>query len=238
MTVILMSFAQAAVEESCCFCVADTSDKSTTAECQRWLKDNGKNLECTKKVILPSHDSVSFEKDLSCRKVTAYGANHGLSYYSFTVFQFAAKAARALNPAELSYDGSTCLVFNNTETIERESRKLSQQFPQINFTLAGNQNQGVVRYINFLGVGFKPKEIKQMSSKMIVRAQGGLTETEYGECSRPEGKCGFASQDMGAANDSNEKFCMNGNELTSQKCCAPKKGAFGKWGLPGMECGI
>lgn len=236
MIVTLMPFTQASVEESCCFCVADTSDKTTTSECERWLKDNGKSLSCTKKQIIPSHDNVVFEKDLSCRKVSAYGANHGLSYFYFTVFQFASKAARALNPVELSYDGSTCLVFNNTQTIEQESRKLSQQFPGINFTLAGNQNEGVVKYINFLGVGFKPKEIRQMSSKMTVHAQGGLIEVEYGECSRPQGKCGFARQDMGAKTDSNEKFCMNGNEVVSQKCCEPKKGSFGRWSLPGMEC--
>lgn len=235
---LFLSLAQAAVEESCCFCVADTSDKSTTSECQRWLRENGKKNDCTVKEIIPSHNQVNFAPDLSCRKVTAYGANHGLSYFYFTVFQFASKAAKALNPAELSYDGSTCLVFNNVDTVEAEGVKLSRQYPDINFTLMGNQNTGVVRMIPLpIQINaMKPKEIQQMSSKMIVRAQGGLVEVDYGECSRPQGRCAFARQDLGAKNDSNTKFCKQDNDVVVQKCCEPKKGDYGKWSVAGMEC--
>ncbi|MES2526925.1 MAG: hypothetical protein V4598_07545 [Bdellovibrionota bacterium] len=230
--------ASASVEESCCFCVADPSDASTTAECGRWLKDHSKKLSCTKNVIFPSHNNISFEADLSCRKVTAYGANHGLSYYYSTVFQFAAKAAKAVRPVELSYDGSTCLVFNNIELVESEAKKLSTRYPDVKFVLSGNQNTGVVRYIKLPIIGSRPKEINSMASKMTVTAQGGTTEVEYGECSRPKGTCGYAKQDMGATNDSNSKLCVRDNEIVEQKCCSPKKGDFGKWGVPGLECEV
>ena len=230
--------ASATVEESCCFCVADPSDLSTTAECQRWLKDHSRKLSCTKNVIFPSHTDITFESDLSCRKVTAYGANHGLSYYYSTVLQFAAKAAKAVRPVELDYDGSTCLVFNNVELVESEAKKLSGRYPEVKFVLSGNQNTGVVRYLKFPIIGSKPKEIDSMASKMTVIAQGGATEVQYGECSRPKGKCGFSKQDMGATNDSNSKACLRDNEILQQKCCEPKKGDFGKWGVPGLECEV
>jgi hypothetical protein len=232
----LVSFAHAAIEESCCFCIADPSDKSTTAECQRWIKDNKKSLECTRKEIIRSHDDVSFEPGLSCRKVSAYGANHGLSYFYTTVFQFATKAAKNLSPVELSYDGSTCLVFNNVDIVEKEALKLSNQYPDVNFHLAGNQNVGVVRYLQIFGIGSKPKEMVGMSSKMIVRAQGGMVEVDYADCSRPKGRCSVTNYDIGATTDSNTKFCRDGNEIVNQKCCPPAKGSFGKWSIPGMEC--
>ncbi len=234
---LMLSFgAIAAPEESCCFCIADTSDASTTAECQRWMKDKAKDLNCTKKEIFPSHDTVNFEDGLSCRKVTAYGANHGLSYFYTTVFNFARKAARKLDPVEIHYDGSTCLVFNNVEIIQQQSEKLSQEFPQVNFELTGNQNEGVVRYFRILGIGSKPKESSQMASKMTVHAQAGMIETVFGDCSKPKGQCGYAPQDYGATNDSNTKFCTMNNEVVSQKCCQQKKGNWGKWSIPGMEC--
>ncbi len=232
----LLSIAEAAIEESCCFCIADPTDKSTTAECQRWLKDNKKSLECSRREIIPSHASVNFEADLSCRKVSAYGANHGLSYYYTTIFQFASKAAKNLSPVEVNYDGSTCLVFNNVDIIEREAVKLSEQYPNVSFKLSGNQNIGVVRFLQIMGIGLKPKEIKGMSSKMVVRAQGGMLEVEYGECSRPKSTCGISEYDIGATTDSNTKFCRDGNEITTQKCCARPNKDFGKWSHPGMEC--
>lgn len=233
---LMLSTAIAAPEESCCFCVADVQDSSTVAECQRWMKDNSKGMGCTKKQIFADHSEVQFEEGLSCRKVTAYGANHGLSYFYPTIFTFARKAARKLDPVEVHYDGSTCLVFNNVEVVQKESLKLSREFPQVNFDLSGNQNEGVVRYFQVLGIGTKPKESAQMASKMTVHAQGGLIETVYGDCSKPKGKCGYALQDYGATNDSNTKFCSQDHEVVSQKCCKPKKGNWGKWGVPGMEC--
>ena len=233
---LMLSSAIAGVEESCCFCVADSTDSSTVAECQRWMKDTSKAQNCTKKEIFSDHSTVAFEDGLSCRKVTAYGANHGLSYFYATVFTFARKAARKLDPVEIHYDGSTCLVFNNVEIVQRESEKLSKEFPQINFELTGNQNEGVVRYFRILGIGTKPKESSQMASKMTVHAQGGTIETIFGDCSKPKGQCGYAPQDYGATNDSNTKFCTKDNEVVSQKCCKQEKGTWGKWGVPGMEC--
>lgn len=232
------SFAQ--VEESCCFCVADPSDPSTLKECQRWFKDNRKPLSCNKEVTFASHNDVKFEPGLSCRKVTGYGANHGNSYYSFTVFQFAQKAARALSPSEVSYDGSTCLVFNNTDVIEREARALSLLFPNVKFELSGNQNEGVVRYLPIPVIGTKPKEDREASSKLTVHAEGGLLEMVYGACSKPKGMCGFVREglDPGATTDSNAKICMQDNEQLTQSCCEPKKGSFGKWSVPGMDCGV
>ncbi len=232
----MISFAQASIEESCCFCIADTSDKTTIPECQRWLKDNRKSLGCTRNEIIASHSDVKFEQELSCRKVSAYGANHGLSYFYTTVFQFAAKAAKNLSPVEVNYDGSTCLVFNNVEIVEKEAVKLSEQYPDVNFSLTGNQNVGVVKYLQLFGIGSKPKEMVGMSSKMIVRAQGGTVEADYADCSRAKSRCGIAEYDIGATSDSNTKFCREGNEIITQKCCAPPKASFGKWSFPGMEC--
>ncbi len=239
MILITISFARSADEESCCFCIAETTDKSTTSECQRWLRENSSRLECTKKVIFPSHQQVSFEKDLSCRKVTAFGANHGLSYYYTTVFQFASKASTALRPVEIHYDGSTCLVFNNVSAIESETQRLSIRFPNVRFVLAGNQNQGVVRHINLFGIGERPKEIQGMSSKMTVVAQSGFVDVTYGDCSKSRAVCSFNRGDMGATNDSNTKFCQDESQTTvAQKCCEPIIGNWGRWSAPGMNCKV
>ncbi len=228
--------ASAEVQENCCFCIADWSDaKSTQDECKSWLK--GKSKDCSYSKLFLSHHETKMDENLSCRKVEAYGANHGLSYIYYTIFDFVEKAALKLSPVEVHYDGTTCNVFNNVEMIESEAKKLSASFPNVKFVLQGNQNQGVVTNMTVGKITFiKPYEDKNSTSKMKIVALGGSAEVSYDKCSAPKKLCGFSRVDSGGMNDPNLKFCTFGNDVTTQACCPKGNKTFGEWGIPGMNC--
>lgn len=229
-----LAFAQN--EVSCCICAADLSDISTSKECARWLKENRK--ECSYQKQLPHYMSYAYSLDenVRCESMKVFAAYHGLSRTYYHTFFLIQDLVENYDPKEVSFDGSTCLIFNNVDKVQDSAKRLSKLFPQVYFDLSGNQNLGAVFSIPLI---YRPKETMSMSSKMTVKAKNGQVETSFGACSKPNGKCFFADSDVGATNDSNTKFCMEENKLTTQMCCLRKKivnGVNGLWSNPGEIC--
>ena len=233
---LFSSLAVAQNEDSCCLCAADLSDSSTSKECARWLKEN--KSSCSYRKELPHFMSYAYKLDenVRCESLNIYAAFHGLSSYYYHTFFLIEDLIENYDPKEVSFDGSTCLIFNNVEKIQENAKRISKRYPQIYFDLSGNQNEGAVLFIPLI---YRPKETMSMSSKMNVKAKNGRVETSFGTCSKKNGRCFFNKQDVGATNDSNTKFCMEENEVTTQVCC-PKKivtnGVNGFWSRPGEAC--
>lgn len=230
---LMTSFlAQALVQkESCCVCFPDKDDYNTTEECGRWLKENGKNCAYTKK--LDHFMGYSLNKDLSCEKVNIYGAYHGYSYRYIHTFNIINDVTRAFDPKEVKFDASTCLIFNNIEKVEESVKRLIRDFPQVNFDISGNQNNGVVLRLPII---YMPKEMPSMSSKVTFKVTNLKMEVIFAPCTNVGKQCDIVDKDVGATNDSNMKFCTLNNEVVSQSCCNKGLNGYGRWAIPGESC--
>lgn len=218
-------------QDSCCVCVPDKNDYSTTEECERWLKDNGKNCTYTKK--LDHFMEYSLNGALRCEKVNIYGAYHGYSYRYIHTFNIINDVTRAFDPKEVTFDASTCLIFNNIEKVEESVKRLIRTFPQVDFDISGNQNNGVVLRIPIV---YMPKEVPSMASKVTFKVTNRKMEVIYAACTKAGKQCDIVDKDVGATNDSNTKFCTLNNEVVSQSCCNKGFNGYGRWSIPGESC--
>lgn len=225
--------AQSKDYDTCCICVGDPQDfKSVTKECQKWLS-SGTRKNCEYKKIQDSKDSPFFDAGVTCKSIDMFGGFHGISAYTNYPFKLAKAAAQRYFSPEVKYDGSTCLVFNNIKQAQVLAQNLAYD-KTVRYIISGNQNIGVVApAIPFIT---KVKEVPSMSSKVTFEIDSGEVRTNFAECSKASKMCGYAALDMGAASDSNTKFCMEGEELVEQKCCPDKKMEWGKWSAPGQSC--
>lgn len=223
-----------AYASSCCFCIADPKDeKATKAECKKWLREASRNLNCSHSDLFLSSDELKYPENLSCEQVHFYGAFHGLSRFYSEPFKIVTSVAKLPTVKKITYDGSTCLVFNNTDQVKTEAAYLARAFPDKDISIKGNQNIGVVRSFSVLA---KPTERAVSSSKMNIEISSGQFKTSYDACSAPEKRCGYSQPYSDATTDPNSKFCMLNDELVVQKCCPYKNQEFGNWGAPEQEC--
>jgi hypothetical protein len=219
--------------ENCCICVADNYDSVEVGkECQKWfsLKDQ---KSCDYKKTQTDKDSPFFDAGVSCRNINMYGAFHGLSSYLKYPFNLSKSASQRYRAAEVTYDGSTCLLFNNVDQARKEALSLAFTNKETKFLISGNQNDGVVSNIPFIT---KPKEIPSSTSKVTFEIDSGDVKMTFAACTPAKKLCGYAPRDIGAISDSNTKFCQDGEEIVEQKCCPDKKGEWGKWSTPGQNC--
>lgn len=226
--------AQAADYDTCCICVGDPDDlKSVGKECHKWL-NSGTRKNCEYKKVIDSKDSPFLDAGKTCRSIDMFGGFHGLSYLTAYPFKLARGAAQRYFAEEVTYDGSTCLVFNNIEIAKSQANTLASLEKKVKFIISGNQNIGVVApAIPFIT---KVKEVPSMASKVTFEIDSGDVQMSYASCSKPNKMCGFADRDFGNFSDSNTKFCMDGEEVVEQKCCPDKKREWGKWSVPGQNC--
>lgn len=219
--------------ETCCLCFADRDDaQSTGDECARWLKDNGARLGCQYSQVMRNRTDLGFNPFLRCERVEAYGAFHGQSFMYQDVLEIPRSIAKKLDPHEVNYDGSSCMVFNNVELVQAEVQRLAHDYPQTRFDLRGNQNEGGVAYLMFS----RPKEIASISSKAEFIGLNGQVETRFDACSKVGNECYMVYDDRGATNDSNLKFCTSDGQVVEQACCAKGKKHIGHWLVPGQAC--
>jgi hypothetical protein len=222
--------------DTCCVCVADDYDSvSVMKECQKWFT-LGPQKDCQNNTILPTRDDSFNDSGKTCSKVKIWGAFHGLSYFHPYPFSISKRAALNYSAKEVSYDGSTCLIFNNVEVAKLEAQALADTLTDVRFLIRGNQNEGVVgSAIPFIT---KPKELLEQASKVTYELSNKNVEMTYGDCT-PTGKlCGYTLQDIGATNDSNKKTCIDNGAETTQSCCAKPGKSWGKWSAPGELCAI
>jgi hypothetical protein len=229
------TFAQSSESyDKCCVCVGDPNDKDVDKECQKWFTLGDRRQTCEKNYILESKSSTMFPGSAVCRTVEIYGAFHGLSSYSSYPFKISKNVAQSLRSEEVIYDGSTCLIFNNVQSLGTLADRLARELPQTKFAITGNQNIGIVApSIPFIT---KTKEKSGTSSKVTITIDRGAVEEVYDDCSPAGRLCGFAAQDLGAISDSNTKYCMEEGKLVEQQCCSPKRKLWGKWSWPGESC--
>lgn len=218
-------------KKSCCVCFPDKDDYSTTKECGRWLKENKKNCDYSK--MLDHFMDYKLNQAMQCEKVNVYGAYHGYSYRYIHTFNIINDVTRAFNPRELKFDASSCLIFNNVEKIEESVKRLIRDFPQVDFVISGNQNNGTV--FNIPGI-IKPKEMESFSSKITFKVSNRKVTTVFAACTKAGKTCDHAARDVGATNDSNSKFCKFENRVVSQSCCNPNFRGYGRWSRPGEAC--
>lgn len=230
--IVQAAFAQSF--NTCCFCVNDPHDADVTKECQKWftLQDQ---ISCEYSATILSKDSVLMDSGKTCEKVKIWGGFHGLSYYYNYPLNISSQAANVYSAKEVEYDGSTCLIFNNTESVKTRAQALALKDTQTHFLISGNQNTGVVSSrIPFVT---KPTENLGMASKMTLEISQGEVKVSYGACSAFGTTCGYATSDIGASTDSNKKFCMDHGELSEQSCCVKNaRQEWGKWSRPGSGC--
>lgn len=232
LTVFFTAFSASA--SSCCFCIGDPDDvKITKPECKKWLKEASKNFNCAQSEIILSKDDLKYSQELSCDEVHFYGAFHGISGLYAEPFKIVSSVAKLPSVKKISYDGSTCLIFNNTDQVISEANYLAAAFPDKEIRIQGNQNIGLVQYLPIFS---KPKESIESASKMNVSILQGQVQTSYDACSKPQNTCGYSKPYKDAVTDPNAKLCMQNNELVVQKCCPFKKGENGDWGIPGEDC--
>ncbi len=222
--------------DTCCVCVADDYDSvSVMKECQKWFT-LGPQRDCQNKTILPTRDDTFNDSGKSCHKVKIWGAFHGLSYYHPYPFNISKKAALNYSAKEVTYDGSTCMIFNNVEVAKLEAQTLADTLTDVHFMITGNQNEGVVG--SAIPLITKPKELPEQASKVTYELSNKNVIMSFANCT-PTGKlCGYSPYDMGATNDSNKKTCMDNGAETTQSCCSKSGKSWGKWSAPGQICGI
>ena len=219
--------------DTCCVCVEDPNDPvSTEKECKQWLKSQ-KN--CQKKEAVKSYWTLNLKETYSCNKLNIYGAFHGNSSTVGRPFDISMELADTVSAKEINYDGSTCLVFNNTDRVENLANLLTGETDR-KYSISGNQNMGV---INLETIFKKYKEREVTTSKLTIVVENGKAGIVYDKCSKPNKLCGFARQgeDFMGTSDPNEKICEDDGKLVAQICCVEAlSDAYGTWSKPGGSC--
>ena len=234
-----LPFTPAMALDQCCFCIKNNSgeakEKSTRWECETWFKDMGASCEYSQTLNVADQPKIR-PTGVQCSKSVIYGAFDADSYMTPIPFEFSKAIAKSFHSSEVEYDGSSCLLFNNVDDVQRQARQLSTD-KNTRYRISGNQNIGITTYIPII---MGPRENDGRSSKVTAIIQGGKSTLEYGECSLKGGKCETTRFSFGSNNDPNKKWCMNEDQLTEQTCCpnrkTQKETAHGRWSFPGEGC--
>lgn len=207
-------------------------------ECDKWLSQQ---RHCPQKLAFSKSFVLDFDRkdaNISCEKISIYGAFHGSSSSARIPFDISARAARLFRATEVCYDGTTCLAFNNIKDVEACAANLADT-KACKFRISANQNLGVVSGCSW----FRPTEVSQTASRLTATYDGVRLMLEYPACSSPGDKCGWLSPlgDPSAKTDPNEKFCFDGSAITTQSCCikpgTTKINALsGRWAKPAQKC--
>lgn len=227
--------AQTQSYNSCCFCITDSyEDSSITRECKKALKMN-KRCQLKKTVSKNSYKWLE-KQDYSCKEVNITGAFHADTYMYSLPFDISESIARAVDAKKVNYDGSSCMIFNNLEDVKDKAIATFSRNKSIDFSITGNQNIGVVKYLPILA---KPKESKQMSSKVTLtnREETGIN-ISYASCSKRGRACALDHfDDRSYVDNTNTKLCSFKNKTVKQTCCVKNnKKKKGKWSFPGESC--
>ena len=225
---------------SCCVCIVqgiDRIDPQVDRECAAWLRRQERSGQCGLSATY-ARDDLQFLKSLpdQCARLNVWAAFHANSTMTEEPFAISQQLSSVYQTHELFYDGSSCRIFDNIESMKKQAARLAARDNHTRYEISGNQNTGVVREIPLLS---GPREKQGDSSKVTVILENGVVQVSYAPCSKRTDKCVYT-----AATDSttqpNSKSCMNGEELVEQECCPKRQNGAdlikGHWSHPGQTC--
>lgn len=224
--------------ESCSICLVNSFSEQMNSECKGWFA-NKEQKGSRFNLVFNTKKSVFKKGQITCENLRMWGAYHGASFMYAAPFEYAKNAAKAFEASSVSYDGSTCLVFNNLDLAKAEALKLAREIKNIKFQISGNQNEGAVSAKSYVFFSSDFQEDKGQASKVTYTIQDGQLSTSYGACSTEGKLCSFTSkyEDHGATSDSNTKTCVEDRRVTQQICCENRRNpGFGQWSAPGDRC--